>query len=86
MCRLVWTLDSPTAGSGCWDDRHTPTTTPDYDVVYLRCICFYLMCMRIYVYMYVYTPCDAWYPRRPEEVIRVPGTGVTNNFELSCGC
>lgn len=44
------------------------------------------MCMRIYACTYVYTPCDAWYPRRPEEVIRVPGTGVTKDFELSCGC
>ena len=28
----------------------------------------------------------AWYPRRPEEGVREPGTGLTGGCDLPCGC
>lgn len=27
-----------------------------------------------------------WYPQRPEEIVRSPGTEVANGCELPCGC
>ena len=41
------------------------------------------MCMGVLpACMYMYHMC-AWYLRRPEEGVRVPGIGVTDGFELS---
>lgn len=40
--------------------------------LFLSCMCDYFACM------YVFVLCHAWCPWRPEESVRVPGTGVTN--------
>lgn len=50
-----------------------------------------LIFKKIYVYeilpayMYVHHG-HAWYPLRPEEGIRIPGSGVKDGCESPCGC
>lgn len=48
--------------------------------------CFCLLLMDVLTAC-LFTKCVcAWYPWKPEEGIESPGTGITDDYELLCGC
>lgn len=51
----------------------------------LKISLLFYVCLHFCICVCVYYV-HAWCPRRPEEGVRSPGTGVTGGCEPSCGC
>jgi hypothetical protein len=45
-----------------------------------------ILCIWVFTFMYVYVHVCAWCPWMPEQGVGFPGTGVTVDCEMPCGC